>query len=631
MLEAIRSRAQGWLAKIILGLIAVTFALFGLESYMSGDRSGGVVAEVGDTGISREEFTREIQAQSDRMREAMGPAFDSSMTASPDFRKQVLDSLIERKVMLLEAQKLKLIAPDSYLVGVLGQIPAFQQDGKFSRERYEAVLRQNGRTPGQFESELHQAFMLETMSSAVSLGAFPSQTSVTQLARLVAQQREISWVDLSPSQVAQDVKVAPADVERHYADKRAEFTEPEQIRAEYLVLDIAAVAAGITVTDQAVKAYYEANAAQFGQPELRSASHILIAADKSADAGAREQAKAKAAELYQILQKEPGRFGELARAESQDPGSAAQGGNLGSFGRGMMVKPFEDAVFGMKPGEIRGPVESDFGFHIIRLDGIESARMVPLAEAKPVVVEELRKQQAQSRFADLADNFGNLVYENADSLQPAAAAAGLTVRQSGWMTARQAPPPFNHAGLTSTLFGAESIKSRQNTEAIEVAPGTLVAARVIEHRPQRLRPLAEVSAAIEARLRAEQTARLLAQKGDAMIAALKKGEEPGASWSAFRVVNRQPSAEFDQDALKAVFRTHAGTLPAYAGFARPDGSYRIVRVTRVLEATTLDPMLTASIENSVTQAQQRADLQAMAELLKAGQRVKIKPNAIEAQ
>ena len=629
MLEAIRSRAQGWLAKIILGLIAVTFALFGLESYMSGDRSGGVVAEVGDVGISSDEFTREIQAQSDRMREAMGPAFDPSVTASAEFRKQVLDGLIERKVMLVEAQKLKLVAPDTHLTAVLGQIPAFQQDGKFSRERYEAVLRQNGRTPAQFENELRQAFMLEAMGSSVSLAVFPSQTSVTQLARLIAQQREISWVDLAPAMVAQDVKVTPVDVERRYADNRAEFTEPEQIRAEYIVLDIAAVAAGITVSDQAVAAYYQANAAQFGQPELRSASHILIAADKSADAGARAQAKAKATELYRILQKEPGRFAELARAESQDPGSAQQGGNLGSFGRGMMVKPFEDAVFGMKPGDIRGPVESDFGFHIIRLDGIESARMAPLAEVKPMVVEALRKQQAQSRFADLADNLGNLVYENPDSLQPAAAAAKLKIQQSGWMTASQAPPPFNHAGLSSALFGAESLKSKQNTEAIEVAPGTLVAARVIEHRPQRLRPLAEVSAAIEAKLRAEQTARLLAQKGETMIAALKRGEEAGTNWTAFRVVNRQPSAEFDQAGLKAVFRVNAQTLPAYTGFARPDGAYRIVRVTRVLEAKTLDPMLTASIESSVMQAQQRADLQAMTELLKAGQRVKIKPNAIE--
>ena len=629
MLEAIRKHAKGWLAKVILALIAITFALFGVDSYMKGDKSGGMVAEVGKAGISSEELSREIQAQSDRMREALGPAFDPTIVETAEFRKQVLDSLIERKALLQEAQKLKMLAPDAYITSVLGQIPAFQQDGAFSQQRYETVLRQNGRTPAQFESELQQAFMLDAITSPVALATFPANTSKMQVARLVAQQREIAWADLPAFAVASQIKLTPADVEAYYTANRAEFTEPEQIRAEYLVLDIATVAAGIAVSDQAVADYYAANAAQFGQPEQRSASHILIAADKGADEATRSAAKSTAAELYQVLQKSPERFAELARTQSQDPGSAAQDGSLGSFGRGMMVKPFEDAVFGMKPNEISAPVESDFGYHIIRLDGIEPATTAPLAQVRAAVVEELRKQQAQKAFADLADNFSNLVYENAASLQPAAAAAKLTVQQSGWMTAQTAPAPFNHAGLSAALFGAESIKSKQNTEAIEVQPGSLVAARVIEHRPARLRPLAEVSAMIEARLRQEQGTRLLTQKGEATIAALAKGDEAGLGWSAFQVVGRQPSAALGPDGAKAVFRVSAEKLPAYTGFVRPDGSYRVVRVSRVLEATELDPMLLSSIESGLVQAQQRADMKAMIALISAGQKVKIKPDAIE--
>jgi len=629
VLEAIRNHAKGWLAKVILSLIVITFALFGVDSYMKGDKSGGVVAEVGDVGISSEELTREIQGQSDRMRETLGPAFDPAVIESAEFRKQALDNLIERKAMLQEAQKLKFLAPDAYIASVLGQIPSFQQDGAFSQQRYEAVLRQNSRTTAQFENELRQAFMLEAISSPISLATFPSITSLTQLARLVAQQREISWADIPASAVTSEIKMTPADVERYYAANKAGFTDPEEIRAEYLVLDNASVAAGIAVSDQAVADYYAANAAKFGQPELRSASHILIVVDKNADAATRAQAKAKANELVQTLQKTPQRFAELARTQSQDPGSAAQDGKLGSFGRGMMVKPFEDAVFSMKPNEIRGPVESDFGYHIIRLDGIEPAKTAPLSEVRTVVVDELRKQQAQKVFADLADSFSNLVYENAGSLQPAAAAAKLSVRQTGWLTAKNAPPPFNHAGLSSALFSPESIKSRQNTEAIEVAPGTLVAARVAEHRPARLRPLAEVAAAIEAKLRAEQNATLLAKKGEATLQALAKGDEAGLTWSAFQVVGRQPSAELDAAGAKAVFRVNADKLPAYTGFPRPDGSYRIVRVSRVLEAPAMDPMLQTSIESGLTQALQRADMQAMIALVKAGQKVKIKPNAIE--
>ncbi|MBI3430733.1 MAG: SurA N-terminal domain-containing protein [Hydrogenophilales bacterium] len=629
MLEAIRKHAQGWLAKVILGLIALTFALFGIDSYMKGDKSGAMVAQVGDVGISREELAREIQTQTDRMREAMGPAFDPAVAETADFRKQVLDSLIERKALLQDAQKNKFLAPDAYLASVLAQIPAFQQDGKFSQQRYEAVLHQNGRTPAQFENELRQGFMLDVVTSPVTLAAFPSNTSLTQLARLVSQQREIAWADLSASTVASQVKVTQADVERDYAAHKAEFTEPEQIRVEYLVLDKASVAAGIAVSDQAVADYYAANTAQFGRPEQRSASHILIAVDKNADAATRAKAKAKATELVQILQKSPERFAELARAQSQDPGSAAQGGSLGSFARGMMVKPFDDAVFSMKPHEIRGPVESDFGYHIIRLDGIQPAKVAPLNEVRAEVIEDVRKQQAQKAFADLADSFSNLVYENANSLQPAAAAAKLSVKQSDWMSAKTAPAPFNNATLSAALFSPDSIKSKQNTDAIEVQPGVLVAARVIDHRPARLRPLAEVSAAIEARLHAEQTAKLLAQKGEATIQALAKGDEAGLNWSAFKVVGRQPFAELDAAGIKAVFRVKTDKLPAYTGFARPDGSYRIVRVSRVVETSAPDAMLLGSIASGVTQAQQRADMKAMLALIMAGEKVTIKPNAVD--
>lgn len=629
MLEAIRRHAQGWLAKVILALIAVTFALFGVDSYMKGDSSGGIVAEVGDVGISREELTREIQVQTDRMRETLGPTYDPAVAETAEFRKQVLDSLIERKALLQEAQKLKFLAPDAYLASILGQIPAFQQDGTFSQPRYEAVLRQNGRTPAQFENELRQAFMLEAVTSPVSLAAFPSTTSLKQIAGLVAQQREISWVDVPASSVASKIKVTAADIEGYYKANKAEFTQPEQIRTEYLVLDRAAVEAGLVVSDQAVADYYASHKAQFGQPEQRTASHILIAFDNAADAATRAKAKAKATDLFQTLQKAPERFGELARTQSQDPGSAAEEGSLGSFGRGMMVKPFEDAVFSMKPGEIRGPVESDFGYHLIRLDSIQPGKISPLSDVRASVVEELRKQQAQKVFADMADNFSNLVYENATSLQPAATATKLTVQQGDWMSLKNAQPPLNHAGLLAALFSAESIKSKQNTEAFEVQPGTLVSARVAEHRPAQLRPLAEVSAAIGAKLQREQRTRLLTEQGEATIKALVGGDEKNLNWSAFQVVGRQPTPALDAAGAKAVFRVNAKKLPAYTGFMHPEGGYRVVRVTRVVDPSTQDPMLLSSIESGVTQALQRADLQAMSDLITAGQKVKIKPDAIE--
>lgn len=629
MLEAIRKQAHGWLAKVILGLIAVTFALFGIESYMSGDRRGGLAAEVGDVGITRDELAREIQAQTERMRETLGPGFDPAVAETADFRRGVLESLIERKALLQSAQALKIVTPDAYVAAVLGQIPAFQEDGKFSPQRYEAILRQNGRTPAAFENELRQSFMLEVMSSSVIQAAFAPTTSVEQLSRLVGQKRELSWMDLPTARVASRVKVGAADIEREYQAKQAQYTLPEEIRVEYVELDTDALAAGIEVSEQEIADHYAANTARFGQPEQRSASHILIAADRNADAATRAKAKAKAEALYATLQKAPERFADLARAESQDPGSAAENGSLGSFGRGMMVKPFEDAVFAMKPNEISGPVETDFGYHIIRLDGIQPAETAPLAAVRGAIVDELRKQKAQKGFVDMAENFSNLVYENASSLEPAAKAVGAPVRQSDWLSAKSAPPPFNHPALSEALFAKESISSRQNTEAIEVKPGTLVAARVIDHRAARVRPLDEVAAEIETRLRSEQTARLLAEEGAARLKALEGGDETGVIWSDFKVFERQATPELDEAGVRTAFRVRTDTLPAYAGYTRPDGSYRILRVSRVLDAPTGDPQLRASIEAGLVQAQQRADLQALTALVKAGYKIKVQPNAID--
>ena len=250
------------------------------------------------------------------------------------------------------------------------------------------------------------------------------------------------------------------------------------------------------------------NAARLGQPEQRSASHVLIAVDKGADAATKARARDKAIALTAELQKTPTRFAEVARKESQDPGSAAQNGSLGSFARGAMVKPFDDAVFSMKTGEIRGPVESEFGFHIIRLDGIQPAATVGFESVRGEIEAGLRKQKAQKKFSELAESFSNLVYEKADSLKPAADAMKLTVQTSDWMSAKNAPAPFMNTKLGEVVFSADSIKTKQNTEAIEVAPGVLVAARVIDYRPAAMRALTAVSANIYQKLRNERAAKL---------------------------------------------------------------------------------------------------------------------------
>ena len=630
MLETIRNHARGWIAKVILGLIAVTFALFGVDSYMQG--GGGseqIVASVGKTKVSRQEYDRALQTQIDQMREAMGERFDRASTETPEFKKRVLQELLDRKALLLAAEQQGFQLNDQYFKSALMAIPAFEENGAFSQQRFEALLRQRNMTPADFEAEVRNSYLLETQVSPILFGTLIPTATVSQLARILTQQREISLAVLTPGEVATQVKISEADIKNYYDSHRAEFSEPEKIRVEYLTLSIETAMAEIPVSDKEVSDYYQANAARLAQPEQRSASHVLLSIPKGADAATKAKLSAKAAQLTAELQKNPASFAEVARKESQDPGSAAQGGSLGSFGRGAMVKSFDDAVFSMKKGEIRGPVESEFGFHIIRLDDIQPATAIPLDTIKADIAAELRKQKVQIQFSELAENFSNLVYEKADSLKPAADALKLTIQTTDWMSKKSAPAPFSSPKLSPVIFSADTIKSRQNTEAIEVTPGVLVAARVIEHRPAVAKNLNEVRATIEQQLRAKQTATLLNAKGEATIAQLRQGKEPGLRWTEFRTVNRQQSLGLDQAAMDAIFRADTRKLPAYTGLAAADGSYRIVRITRVLEGASIDPALTASVKKGVQEALARADLQAVIQLAKSSHKVEIRDNALE--
>lgn len=628
MLEAIRNHAKGWIAKVILGLIAVTFALFGVDSYMQGGGSEEVIASVGKIKISRQEYSQELQNQADQVREAMADKYDRAATETPEFRKRVLDNMLDRKALLVMARQQGFQLNDQYFKNALLRISAFEENGTFSQQRFEAILKQRNMTPAGFESEVRDSYMLETQTGPVLFGTLISNTSLMHLTRILTQQREVSVALLPPAEVAAQVNVSEDDIKNYYAGHRAEFTEPEKIRAEYLTLNLDAAMAEIPVSEKEITDFYQANAARLAQPEQRSASHVLLAIPKGANTAAKAQLRANAVQLTAELQKSPARFAEIARKESQDPGSAAQGGSLGSFGRGAMVKPFDDAVFSMKKGEIRGPVESEFGFHIIRLDDIEPATVVPLDSARADITASLRKQKAQIQFSELAENFSNLVYEKADSLKHAADALKLTIQTSDWMAKKSAPAPFLNTKLGELLFSADSIKSKQNTEAVEVAPGVLVAARVLEYRPAAVKILNEVHAAIEQRLRNERTAKLLSAKGETFLGQLRQGKEPGLRWSEFKIVDRQQTHGLDAASMRAIYRADTRKLPAYTGLMGPDGSYRIVRVTRVLESPTLDAALVSSIKKGMQETLERADLQAMIQLAKSSQKVEVSEKAL---
>lgn len=628
MLESIRKYAEGWLAKVILALITIPFALWGIDSYFNTGAGNEVIAEVGDAGVTRQAYTEMLKEQADRMRQALGPNFDPAALDTAEFREQVLNAMTEEEAMLQEAKAAGIAVLDAQIAAILHQLPPFQEDGKFSAERYKRVLAQRGYSPAYFEYQLRRDIIIEILRQPVTTGSMLSATSTDLVSRIAGQRREVSLSEIHPSVVAGQLKVEDKDIQGYFDAHKAEYTDPEAVRIEYAVLTLDELAKRIQPSDKEVQDYYAANAAKLGPPETRNASHVLISAP-AGDANARKQAKAKAEELFAALKKAPRSFSEVAKRESQDPGSAANGGSLGSFGRGMMVKPFEEAVFSMQPGEMR-LVETEFGFHVIRLDGIKSS--VPSLEAVRSQVEnEIRRQQAQKHYAESAESFNNLVYEQGASLKPAADALKLEVQTSDWMTKKGLPvEPFNSAKLLEAVFTADAIKSRQNLEPIEVSRNSLVAVRVVDHRPARLKQVSEVSGVIREKLLAEQAANLVAKLGQSQIEQLKQGKEPqGISWSAFKVVGRQQPEGLDPKTLKIIMGADMAKQPAYIGAPMPDGGYRIVRVTRVIEEQSPNPMLRMAVENGLRQAYARADAVAQLELAKASQKIEIKPGALE--
>lgn len=629
MLEAIRDRAQGWIAKVILALITIPFALWGIDSYFSGGGQAESVADVGDAKVTRQAFADALKEQTDQMRQAMGPNFDPAAVETKAFREQVLTRLTDEEAMLQEAKAAGLLVPDTQLAAVLQQLPTFQEDGKFSPDRYKRVLAQRGYTPAYFEHRLRRDITLEIQQQPAIAGTMVSATSVDLVARIAGQRREISTAEISPALITAQASVSDQDVQAYYEAHKADYTEPEAVRVEYVSLSLAELGKTIPVTEKQVQDYFAANASRFGPPEERSASHILIAAPEG-DANARKQAKVKAEGILAALRKAPGTFAEVAKRESQDPGSAPNGGSLGTFGRGMMVKPFEDAVFSMKQGEISNLVETQFGFHIIRLDGVKSSTPT-LASVRQQVEDEIRKQQAQKQFADAAEQFSNLVYEQATSLKHAADALKLPVKTSDWMTKKGlAAAPFNSAKLLDAIFTGDAIKSRQNIEPVEIARNELVAARVIDHRPAGLKTLAEVSSGIRQKLLVEKTAKLSEKQGQALIGQLRQGKEPGGlSWSAFKIVSRQQPEGLDPKTLQAVMRADTAKLPAYLGAPTANGGYRIIRITRFIDDAATDPGLRAAVESGLFQTYARTDVQAQIDLARAAQKVQIRQDALD--
>ncbi|MDK9702170.1 MAG: SurA N-terminal domain-containing protein [Sulfuritalea sp.] len=580
MLDFVRNNKK--ITQIFLALITLPFAFWGVDSYVRNADVGAGVALVGSGKITRQELDSALREQQDRMRAQLGGKLDPALFDTPQMRRAVLDSLVTQRLLAEQAQKAKLVVGNEQLVQFIASVPSLQENGKFSRERYEALVAGQGMSKEMFEARLRQDMAMQQLMLPVTEAGITGQAAAGRWLSAQLEQREVGELRLLPEAYVSQVKLAADAAQKFYEANRKKFEMPEQVRAEFLVLSRDALTAQATVSDEEVRAYYQSHTDRYKDGETRRASHILIRAAKDAPDVEAKAAKAKADELLTQVKKAPADFAKLAKANSQDPGSAEKGGDLDWFGRGAMVKAFEDTAFALKEGQISDVVRSDFGFHIIRVTGVRAERVKPLEEVKAEIVAEIKRETGMKKYAETAEAFGNMVYEQADSLKPAADKWKLELRQTPWFAkGGKLPAPFDNAKLAAALFSDDGLKNKRNTEAVEVAPGTLVSARVLEHKPAILQSLEVVKGDIEKHLIREKALSLATKDGEAKLARLAKGEAADLKWSPARSVSRTAGQGLPPEALRAIFRADTAKLPAYAGFAVPGSGYALYRISSV--------------------------------------------------
>lgn len=618
------------LVQLLLGLIILPFAFWGVDSYQRGASSVEDMAEVAGQKITVQDFSQAQRDQQERLRGILGNNFDAAVLDTPEQRASLLDQLIQQRLLAVHTIKSNMVVTDAQLRGIITGMPTFQENGQFSKLRYDSLLRAQGMNDVVFEARLRRDVELQQLNGAVSEASLVSKTQLARMLAIAAQKREISETVFSYEQFVSQVKLAPDAVQAYYDSHPGEFLVPEQVRAEFVVLNGDALAALETVSEAEMRAWYDSNVR--GKFELRNA------ANKEAE------------DLLAQLRAAPEKFAELAKQHSQDPGSKDNGGDLGFFARGAMVKPFEDAVFTLKPGQMSGIVETSFGFHIVKLTDIKPAKdgepeqrrashilITAPAEAKDFnamrgdIEKELKKQRMGKKFAEAAENFSNLAYEQPDSLQPIADKFKLKIQQSGWLT-REANPAdgvLNNQRLLDALFSPDAIKDKHNTEAVDGGPNTLLAARVVEHKAAAPRAFDEVKAEISKKLTEQKAMALAVESGAAKYAELQQGKDAGLVWSAAKIVDRQGKSAVHPDALKAIFSADSSKLPAYLGLELRDRGYGIYRISRVIDAPAADPALAKELQEQLTQQAARDEATAYIDSLRAGAKIEINQANLE--
>jgi peptidyl-prolyl cis-trans isomerase D len=589
MLQAIRDKAQGWIAWAIVILISIPFALWGIQEYL-GVGGEPEVAVVNGEPITQRLLDQRTRDFRERLRSALGDGFSSDLIDEETLKPQVLEAMIQERVLGDAVYDWNLRISDAQARGFIASIPAFQRDGRFDQALYDAALRNRGMTPAGFEQSVRQELSVSQLQDGIQNSAFVTDHALAKQVRLIDETRDVSFARIPAAAYADRIVVTVEGLREFYDQNPDLFRTPEQVRLEYLVLDAETLGHFVEVDDAGLRQYFDDHRSEFVAPEERAMRHILIAVNAGADEAT---AEAASAEAVQVLERIRGGadFAELAAEFSDDPGSAANGGDLGWVERGVMVPEFEQAGFALEVGAVSEPVKTDFGYHLIQVTDLRGGSDATFEEMRDAVDASYRKFEAESLFFDYAERLAQAAYESSGSLTPAAEELGLEVQSTGWLTRdAELPEALSSPKVLNLAFSDDVLIERHNSELIEVGNQTAVVIRVAEYQPAGIRDFEANRDLIEESYRTQTMADAAADTGREMLDALRSGARSlsdAASTHAWQFSQQQGVTRNPSNLPPAVVESAFSLSPpaadglAYTGVAAGNGDFFLVEVAAV--------------------------------------------------
>ena len=623
MLDKIRNSTDSKLAKIILGIIIVPFALFGIDSYLSSVGSNVYIAKVNGVDISAQQYQNTEAMIRDQMSD---PNTDPALFDSPEFKKAVLDNIISTELMNQSIDKNGFVISDEQLGAYIVGMPDFQENGKFSQERYDQIVQYNNLTPKKLEDKIRNQMATQQAKDSLNRLIYVP-TEITQpLVNLAYQKRDISLHEIKLDDYKKKIKPSDEDVKTFYDENTSNFIMPDRVKIEFLIYSVAGIVPSISITDEEVKEFFEANKGKFEANQQRRASHILFAYQP----GINFEEKAKIRDLAQTtlneIKKTPKIFENKVKELSQDIESAKQGGDLGFFSRTDMVKSFADAAFDLKVGDLSEIVETEFGLHIIKLTEIKGEQ-VSFDKIKAQIKGELIYGKALDQYATNAENFNNTVYENSADLSVASKKFDLEVQQSQWLSLDDAKRFFNNDAFANEIFAQESISSKTNTLAIEVSPNNLVSARVIDFSPSALQPLKEIKEKVVDLIIERKSQELIIEDGNKLVEDLQSSKRK-VEWFDELVIDRFDKKGLSDQLVKKIFQVDTAQLPAYSGLYDLKGEYFVIKINKVINDKVTDALSVDLYREEYEKALKGAIQAAYIDDLRADATIKINPKVL---